>query len=102
MHRKTAKHTLRRFVFYGLAFLLGIFIFLVVIAERFIVPVLKERLETLIVEGSDSLYTYRLGDLKASFLGSRIQVTDLDISIDSSRYHYLQARRELPSLTLQL
>ncbi|RYF83280.1 MAG: hypothetical protein EON98_10475, partial [Chitinophagaceae bacterium] len=38
---------------------------LFVLAHFYVEPVLRKRLHTLIIEGSDSLYTYRLGALKA-------------------------------------
>lgn len=84
------------------AILLGLFIILLIFVNRFIEPVLKDRLHTLIIQGSDSLYTYTLGKLNANFYGGNVEVENLQINIDSNRYHYLRKRNALPSLTMQL
>jgi len=93
---------LRRFLLYLVGFLFFIFVFLMIVAERFVEPIIKDRLHTLIIQGSDSLYTYQLGDLDASFLGGSVEVENLQINVDSNRYRQLQARNALPSLTMQL
>jgi hypothetical protein len=84
------------------AALLALFILLLIFVNRFIEPVLKDRIHTLIIQGSDSLYTYTLGKLKANFYGGNVEVENLQINIDSNRYQYLRARNALPSLTMQL
>lgn len=84
------------------AVLLTLFILLLVFVNRFIEPILKDRLHTLIIPGSDSLYTYTLGKLRANFYGGNVEVENLQISIDSNRYKYLRTRNALPSLTMQL
>lgn len=82
--------------------LFSLFLLLLVFVNRFIEPVLKDRLHTLIIQGSDSLYTYTLGKLNANFYGGNVEVENLQIEIDSNRYQYLRARNALPSLTMQL
>lgn len=82
--------------------LLALFLLLLVFVNRFIEPILKDRLHTLIIQGSDSLYTYSLGGLKANFYGGRVEVENLHINIDSNRYNYLKSRNMLPPLTMQL
>lgn len=82
--------------------MLGLFLLLLLFVNRFIEPVLKDRLHTLIIQGSDSLYTYTLGKLKANFYGGNVEVENLQVNIDSSRYEYLRKRNALPSLTMQL
>lgn len=82
--------------------LAGLFIILLISVNRIIEPVLKDRLHTLIIQGSDSLYTYTLGKLKANFYGGNVEVENLQITVDSSRYEYLDKRNALPSLTMQL
>ena len=82
--------------------LFTLFILLLIFVNRFIEPILKDRLHTLIVQGSDSLYTYTLGKLNANFYGGNVEVENLQINIDSNRYQYLRARNALPSLTMQL
>ena len=92
----------RRLIIYGFAFLLLLFIALPIIAERLVEPILKKRLHTLIVQGSDSLYTYTLGDLDASFFGGNVEVENLQINVDSNKYKQLAGENDLPSLTMQL
>ncbi len=82
--------------------LLALFLFFLVFVDRLVEPILRKRLHTLIIRGSDSLYTYRLGDLKANFFGGNVEVENLQINIDSNRYNLLQSRNALPSLTMQL
>jgi hypothetical protein len=82
--------------------LFTLFIILLVFVNRFIEPVLKDRLHTLIIQGSDSLYTYTLGKLNANFYGGNVEVENLQLSIDSNRYQYLRAKNALPSLSMQL
>src|SRR5437763_10800794 len=79
--------------------LLTIFI---ILADRLIEPLLKDKLHTLIIQGSDSLYTYKLGRLSTSLLGGKVEVENLQITIDSNRYAQLEQKRALPSLTMQL
>jgi hypothetical protein len=82
--------------------LLSLFILLLVFVDRFIEPILKDRLHTLVIQGSDSLYTYTLGNLKANFYGGNVEVQNLQIRVDSTRYEFLRKRNALPSLTMQL
>lgn len=81
---------------------MGLFFIFLIVVDRFIEPVLKDRLHTLIIQGSDSLYTYTLGKLKANFYGGNVEVENLQIKVDSNRYEFLRAKNALPSLTMQL
>jgi hypothetical protein len=82
--------------------LLTFFAFLLIFVDRFVEPLLKDRIHTLIIQGSDSLYTYTLGNLKANFFGGNVEVENLQISVDSARYEQLRQRNALPALTMQL
>jgi hypothetical protein len=84
------------------AVLVFVVIVLLIFVNRFVEPILKDRLNTLIVQGSDSLYTYTLGGLKANIFGGNVEVENLQIRVDSNRYEYLRKRNALPSLTMQL
>ncbi|MDQ6608279.1 MAG: hypothetical protein M3Y85_00450, partial [Bacteroidota bacterium] len=75
---------------------------LVIIAEFYVGPALRKRLQLLIVDGSDSLYTYKLGSLNASLLGGSVELSDLVINIDSERYNLLKSQNDLPALVMQL
>ncbi len=79
-----------------------VFVFLLFFANRFVEPVLRDRLHILIVNGSDSLYRYKLGTLKANFFGGNVEVQNLHIRVDSSRYYKMLSENSLPSLTMQL
>src|SRR5687767_10932344 len=70
------------------------------LSNRIIEPILRERLHTLIIKGSDSLYVYQLGSLKTNFLGGNVEVNNLHIWVDSVRYRKLQLNGALPTLTM--
>lgn len=83
----------------GLVLLIVIFL---VFVNSFLKPILRDRLHTLIVQGSDSLYTYTLGDIRPNFIGSTIVVENLQLRLDSNRYRQLLAKNALPALTFEL
>lgn len=85
----------------GMIFIIIVGFFLYFI-NQFVEPILRQRLNTLITTGSDSLYHYRLGDLKINFYGGKAEVTDLNIWVDSSRYFQLKQANALPALTIQM
>ncbi|MEJ7912404.1 MAG: hypothetical protein WKF70_04570 [Chitinophagaceae bacterium] len=70
--------------------------------DYLVIPLLKKRLHTLIVQGSDSLYTYTLGNLDASLLTGQITIENLAIVANGARYKELEKTSDLPPLTLQL
>jgi hypothetical protein len=82
--------------------LFSLFTIFIILADRLIEPILKDKLHTLIIQGSDSLYSYKLGRLSTSLLGGKVEVENLQITIDSNRYAQLEQKRALPSLTMQL
>lgn len=92
----------KKILIIGGSILFSLFIILFFFVDRFIEPILKDRLHTLIIQGSDSLYTYTLGKLNANFYGGNVEVENLQIQVDSNRYAYLKQRNALPSLTIQL
>lgn len=65
-------------------------------------PVLKSRLNTLIITGSDSLYNYKLRELHTDLFGGNVEVSGLEIFLDSSKYRNLQQKNTLPALTMSL
>lgn len=84
----------------GILFVL--FVVLLIIINFYLEPILRNRLSTLVVQGSDSLYNYKLGNLKASLFGGNVEVEDLQISVDSSHYQALKEKNALPALTMEL
>jgi hypothetical protein len=93
---------LKKWIRYLLLFSLVFFVFFLVFINRFIEPILRDRLNTFIVQGSDSLYNYKLEKLKANFFGGNVEVENLHIRVDSNQYFKLLRLDALPSLTMQL
>ena len=102
MSKKAGLRRYKKTLIIAGSILLSLFILLLVFVNRFIEPILKDRIHTLIIQGSDSLYTYTLGKLNANFYGGNVEVENLQIKVDSNRYDYLRNRNALPSLTMQL
>ena len=92
----------KRLLKIALSFFLIFFIVVYLLADYIVVPILKDRLHTLIIQGSDSLYTYRLGKLKAHLFGGTVEVENLQVEVDSVRYEQMRENNALPSLTMQL
>jgi len=96
------KRTAKKFIGIAAAILLGLFILSLVAVNVFVEPSLRKKLHTLIIQGSDSLYTYSLGNLDANFFGGNIEVNNLQIQVDSNHYKKLEEKQDLPSLTIEL
>lgn len=96
------KRKLRRLIFILSGVLLLFIAAVVLLANVFVEPVLRKRLHTLIIDGSDSLYTYTLGDLHVNFFGGNVGVHELQISVDSSRFNRLKSSGLLPTLVVEL
>jgi hypothetical protein len=96
------KGKLRRLIFILSGVLLLFIAAVVLLANVFVEPVLRKRLHTLIIDGSDSLYTYQLGDLHVNFFGGNVGVHELQISVDSSRFNRLKSSGQLPALVVEL
>lgn len=96
------KRKLRRLIFILSCVLLLFIAAVVLLANVFVEPVLRKRLHTLIIDGSDSLYTYTLGDLHVNFFGGNVGVHELQISVDSSRFNRLKSSGLLPTLVVEL
>src|SRR6478735_2863554 len=92
----------RKWILYICVFLLLLIGVFVLFVNTYLEPALRARLHTLIVQGSDSLYTYKLGRLNANFFGGNVEVRNLHIELDSNRYKQLAAANALPALTMQL
>jgi len=75
---------------------------LMLAAERFVEPVLRQRLEALVVQGSDSLYRFQLDRLEASLFGGSATLSGFRVEIDSSRYRLLREQKRLPAVTMRI
>ena len=96
------KRSIRRIIILAAALVLLFFSLLIILAEFYVEPALRKRLQTLIIDGSDSLYTYNLGSLHASLLGGSVEVDDLDIQVDSTHYNSLKEQHNLPAIIIEL
>ncbi len=96
--RKIAKRLFAVAAVLMITFFLGIFL----LTRFYVEPTLRSRLQTLIVAGSDSLYTYKLGDLSTNFFGGNITASDFQMTVDSSRYRLLKERAALPALVMRI
>lgn len=70
--------------------------------NRYLPPLVKDKLADLIVKGSDSLYRFEAGKFDVSFWGRSISFSNLRIQIDSARYDQLKAKKKLPVMTFEL
>ena len=89
------KKSVKAIVLFLLILLLAVAAFFI-FGNRMVEPVLRQRLHTLIVQGSDSLYTYELGGLHVNFFGGAVEVENLHIKVDSARYRQLSSANALP------
>ena len=102
MQPRTRKRKLRRLgIIAAILLVLGLGT-LFVLARYYVEPVLRKRLHTLIIDGSDSLYTYQLGALKTNVFGGNIDVENLQIRVDSNRYYALEKQKALPAMVMQV
>lgn len=92
----------KRFFYIAGGLVLFTLVLLLVFVNFFLEPVLRQKLQALVIQGSDSLYTYHLGKLDANFWGGDIRVENLQIRVDSLRYKVLEKKNALPDLTIQL
>jgi len=99
---RTFKITRRRKIIFTVSSVIFFFLIVLIVLNHMIVPVLRARLQTFIIQGSDSLYRFTLGDLNAHILGGRVEVENLQIDVDSTRYRFLESKNQLPTITMQL
>jgi hypothetical protein len=102
MQPRKRKRNLKRLAIIGGILLLLVLSALFVLANFYVEPILRKRLHTLIIDGSDSLYTYKLGSLKVHLFGGNIEVNKLQVNVDSNRYLLLKSRNALPAMVMQL
>lgn len=87
--------------------ILLLFIVLLVVAyrifiTRYLPPLIRDRLNTIIVSGSDSLYKFELGKINPGFWGNSFRFTEFHIYIDSAVYKQLKEVKRLPGMTIDL
>ncbi len=70
--------------------------------NTFLKPSIKRALSKLVVDGSDSLYTFSLGDYTVGMGGHTVIINNLNIQVDSNRYYLLKAANQLPPLIFSI
>jgi hypothetical protein len=102
MAHQKQKKWYRHWILAGVGFLVILFTVLFIFVNLYLEPILRNRIHLLIIQGSDSLYTYHLGKLKANLFGGNVEIEDLQIKVDSAHYYQLHERNALPALTMDL
>src|SRR4030095_13191879 len=73
-----------------------------VFIDRYLEPVIRRRLERLIVAGSDSLYNFQLGKIDVNFWGGSVRLEKFQVRVDSARYAKKEKSKALPALTFSV
>jgi hypothetical protein len=103
MNAKTSglKKIMRIFLWTGtsLLFLLlsGLFFL-----SRYVPNVLRDKINHIVVNGSDSLYKCSMGKISVNFFQGKVSIEDLHITVDSVKYHQQKLAGKLPNLTFEL
>lgn len=75
----------------------GVFIYFKVRGTKDFEPIIKEKLQQVVLEGSDSLYSINIGKIDVDVIGSRITLTDAILIIDSARLTQLDNLQRAPN-----
>ncbi|MES2647388.1 MAG: hypothetical protein V4717_10965 [Bacteroidota bacterium] len=104
MEQKTSRKKYRLLLFIGIPILIlfALAVFAVSGLNTFLKPVIKRSLSKVIVNGSDSLYTFSLKDYTIGPGGRSAVITGLDIQVDSGRYKLLKAAGLLPPMIVSI
>src|SRR5258708_6361775 len=97
-----AKRRTRKIFAGVLIFLLLLAIIFQVFIDRYLEPIIHQRLEKLIVSGSDSLYNFQLDAIDVKFWAASVEVKNLRIKIDSAHYAQREKAGTLPALTFEI
>jgi hypothetical protein len=92
----------KKFLVTAAAILTGVTLIFFTILGFMLEPMLKKRLHSLIIDGSDSLYQYSLGSFHANLFGANVSLKDFKLWVDSARYQQMQSEHSLPAVTMQL
>lgn len=91
----------RKFLYWAGGLVLLVLLAMPLVVQFLLEPALRKGIHTLIVNGSDSLYTYKLGGLNASLLGGDVELQDLQITVDSGHYERMKLTDSLPGVTME-
>jgi len=70
--------------------------------DRWLEPVIRKRLETLIIPGSDSLYNFQLDSIRVNFWSGSVELQNLHVKVDSLHYAQREKAGNLPALTAEI
>lgn len=89
-----------------LGWIAGIIILLMVIASLvaslYLPSMLRDRIQRVVVSGSDSLYTCEIGDVSVNLWKRRVTVRNVVIRADTNRYNKMKAAGNLPLMTFDI
>jgi len=60
--------------------------------DRWLEPVIRKRLETLIIPGSDSLYNFQLDSIRVNFWSGSVELQNLHVIGLNSEFHVSSPR----------
>lgn len=92
----------KRTIIIAVSVLFLFFALIIFLANVYVEPVLRKKLQTIIVDGSDSLYTYQLKALDVNLFGGSVKVSGLQIALDSARFEKLRTENAVPPMVLQI
>ncbi|HZH35761.1 MAG TPA: hypothetical protein VEX65_00705, partial [Flavisolibacter sp.] len=92
----------KKFLVTAAAILTGVTLIFFTILGFMLEPMLKKRLHSLIIDGSDSLYQYSLGSFHANLFGANVSLKDFKLWVDSARYQQMLSEHSLPAVTMHL
>lgn len=96
------KKIFKRILVFSLAFLAIAFIAVQVFLRIYLEPLIRHKVERLIVSGSDSLYSVEIDKLSFNVFTGNLKLKDVKIKIDSARFYELRDMKSLPSVTIDV
>jgi hypothetical protein len=104
MLNESATKKRRLLLFIGIPILFIVILVTVALlgVNTFLKPTIKNAISKIIVDGSDSLYTFSLADYTVGASGSSVDINNLSIQVDSARYRQMKAANILPPLIFSL
>jgi hypothetical protein len=70
--------------------------------SNYIPGVLRTKITYMVVNGSDSLYKCSIGKIAVNILQGEVSVEDLNIILDSTKYHEQKLSGKIPDITFEL
>lgn len=70
--------------------------------SNYVPGVLRDKVQHMVVDGSDSLYKCSIGKISVNILKGEVSIEDLDITLDSVKYRNLKSSGKIPNITFEL